>query len=245
MNRNKQASDNTDKKTEKAQNKDSSVDDQPTKKNPQNPSKSIPEQGESDENPEEPMVCEGEILPPETEQEIDDSKLDWEDDTEDSEEFEASLENQLKEAQALAEENRNAYLRALAEMQNIRKRSERDTQQSRQYAVESFARDLLPVADNLERALDAIPEECGLELKTLQDGVLMIQKELIRSFDKHGVKRIDALNTPFDPHLHQAVMQIATDKIEPGKVVQEMQTGYQLNGRLLRPSMVGVAKSEG
>lgn len=155
---------------------------------------------------------------------------------------EPSLEEQLQAATALAEEHRNASLRAAAEMQNVRKRFERESKQARQYAVEGFARDLLMVADNLERALAAVPVECSPELKMFQDGVAMTQNELIRAFGKHGVTRLSVLNEPFDPNLHQAVLQVEEVTASPGTVVRELQSGYLLNGRLLRPAMVGVAK---
>ncbi|MEO5350522.1 MAG: nucleotide exchange factor GrpE [Magnetococcus sp. YQC-3] len=153
-----------------------------------------------------------------------------------------SLEAQLQAAQAQAEEQRAACLRAVAEMQNARKRFEREGQQARQYAIEGFARDLLTVADNLERALAAVPKECSAELKLFQDGVAMTQNELARAFGKHGVTRIQAMLEPFDPNLHQAVMQVEDAVAAPGTVVRELQSGYLLNGRLLRPAMVGVAK---
>ncbi|MBF0463272.1 MAG: nucleotide exchange factor GrpE [Magnetococcales bacterium] len=155
-----------------------------------------------------------------------------------------SLEAQLQAAQALAEEQRNACLRAVAEMQNARKRFERESQQARQYAVEGFARDLLTVADNLERALAAVPKECTPELKLFQDGVAMTQNELARAFGKHGVTLIKALHEPFDPNLHQAVFQVEETDAPAGTVVRELQSGYLLSGRLLRPAMVGVAKEK-
>ncbi|MEO5339617.1 MAG: nucleotide exchange factor GrpE [Magnetococcus sp. MYC-9] len=152
------------------------------------------------------------------------------------------LEAQLQAALAQAEEQRNAHLRAVAEMQNVRKRFERESQQARQFAIEGFARDLLMVADNLERALDAVPKECSAELNMFREGVAMTQNELARAFGKHGLSRIQALNEPFDPNLHQAVLQVEDASLQPGTVVREMQTGYLLNGRLLRPSMVGVSR---
>ncbi|MBF0162557.1 MAG: nucleotide exchange factor GrpE [Magnetococcales bacterium] len=151
------------------------------------------------------------------------------------------LEEQLRAAQAEAEAQRNAHVRALAEMQNVRKRFERESQQARQFALEGFARDLLTVADNLERALAAVPKECSAELQMFREGVAMTQNELSRVFGKQGVVRIEALNAPFDPNLHQAVLQVETATAAAGTVVQEMQAGYLLNGRLLRPAMVGVA----
>lgn len=154
----------------------------------------------------------------------------------------SSLAEQLHDALGLVKEHRNAYLQVMAEMQNFRKRSDRDNQQSRQFAIEGFARDLLLVADNLERALAAMPEEGSAEFKAMQDGVALIQSELNRAFEKHGVTRIKALKEPFDPHLHQAVMHVEDALAQVGDVVQEMQAGYLLNGRLLRPAMVAVAK---
>ncbi len=153
-----------------------------------------------------------------------------------------SLEEQLQAANALVEEHRNASLRAVAEMQNVRKRFERESQQARQFAVEGFARDLLMVADNLERALAAVPTECSNELKMFGEGVAMTQNELTRAFNKHGVTRLESLGAAFDPHLHQAVLQVEEASAQPGTVVKELQPGYLLNGRLLRPAMVGVAK---
>lgn len=155
---------------------------------------------------------------------------------------ERPLVEQLQTALALAEEHRHAHSRMVTEMQNFRNRSDRDNQQSRQFAIEGFARDLLLVADNLERALAAMPKESDAGFKAMQDGMILIQSELNRAFEKHGVTRIKALNEPFDPHLHQAVVHMEDAQARVGNVVKEMQTGYLLNGRLLRPAMVGVAK---
>ena len=157
---------------------------------------------------------------------------------------EPSLEEQLRNALALAEERRLTSLHAVEEMQNFRKRYERDSAANRQFAIEGFARDLLLVADNLERALAAIPEGCSDELRTLQEGVILIQGELNRSFEKHGVHRVHALHQPFDPNIHQAVLHVTDSQVEAGLVIQEMQAGYLLNGRLLRPAMVGVCKEK-
>ncbi|MBF0185582.1 MAG: nucleotide exchange factor GrpE [Magnetococcales bacterium] len=153
-----------------------------------------------------------------------------------------AVEEQLKSALAQVEEQRNAHLRAVAEMQNVRKRYERESQQARQFAIEGFARDLLQVADNLERALAAVPKECSPDLKAFLEGVGMTQNELVRVLGKHGVTRVKALHEPFDHNVHQAVLQVATEEVSAGNVAQELQAGYLLNGRLLRPAMVGVAK---
>ncbi|GAB0056585.1 Protein GrpE [Candidatus Magnetaquicoccaceae bacterium FCR-1] len=149
----------------------------------------------------------------------------------------------LIQAQAKAEEYRNDYLRALADMKNLRQRTEREMQQARQFAIESFAKDLLQVADNLERALGAIPASDDPVAVALTDGVRMVATGLESTLKKHGVTRIQALNTPFDPNLHQAVMQIEDPEVPPDQVVRELQTGYLLNQRLLRPSMVGISRN--
>ncbi|MEO5346982.1 MAG: nucleotide exchange factor GrpE [Magnetococcus sp. YQC-9] len=149
----------------------------------------------------------------------------------------------LIQAQAKAEEYRNDYLRALADMKNLRQRTEREMQQARQFAIEAFAKDLLQVADNLERALGAIPASDDPVASALTDGVRMVATGLESTLKKHGVTRIEALNTPFDPNLHQAVMQIEDPEVAPDLVVRELQTGYLLNQRLLRPSMVGISRA--
>ncbi|MBF0097423.1 MAG: nucleotide exchange factor GrpE [Magnetococcales bacterium] len=153
------------------------------------------------------------------------------------------LEKQLQSALAQVEEQRGAHLRAVAEMQNVRKRFERESQQARQFAIEGFARDLLQVADNLERAMGAVPKECSADLKAFLEGVGMTQNELVRVLGKHGVARVKALHEPFDHNVHQAVMEVASAELPAGHVAQELQAGYLLNGRLLRAAMVGVAKA--
>lgn len=149
----------------------------------------------------------------------------------------------LIQAQAKAEEYRNDYLRALADMRNLRQRTEREIQQSRQFAIEAFAKDLLQVGDNLERALQAIPESSDPVSIAVTDGVRMVATGLENTLKKHGVTRIKAMNAPFDPNLHQAVMQVEDASVAPDTVVREMQSGYLLNNRLLRPAMVAIAKS--
>lgn len=155
---------------------------------------------------------------------------------------EPSIEEQYQSALQQAESNRNDYLRSVADMQNLRKRTARDIQQARQFAIEGFARDLLPVADNMMRALSVLSESDDPAVKPLCEGVEMVQKELDRAFNKHGVVKIESLNVPFDPNMHQAVVQLEVPGAEPGHVVEEMQVGYWLNDRLLRPAMVAVAK---
>jgi molecular chaperone GrpE len=154
-----------------------------------------------------------------------------------------SIEELYSEALAKAEASHNDYLRSVADMQNLRKRTSRDIQQSRSFAIEGFARDLLPVADNMVRALTALTESDDPAIESMREGLKMVQKELDRAFDKHGVVKVATQNVQFDPHVHQAVVQMDAPDVEPGFVAQEMQTGYTLNDRLLRPAMVGVAKS--
>ncbi|MBF0308423.1 MAG: nucleotide exchange factor GrpE [Magnetococcales bacterium] len=157
------------------------------------------------------------------------------------------LAQQLAQLQARSEEFRHQYLSALAEMENLRKRTQREIEQVRKFSLEPFSRDLLTVADNLERALGAARlsgdenAESTPVLKGLVDGVRMTRDELDRTFRKHGISRITAMGLPFDPNLHQAMMQVPSPDQEPGTVVLEMQTGYLLHERLLRPAMVGIA----
>ena len=135
-------------------------------------------------------------------------------------------------------------LYARAETQNLRRRMEKDVADARAYAATGFARDILSVADNLARAVDAIPEDLreDSKFKGLVEGIRATQRELDKVFAQHGVTRIAATGLPLDPNQHQAMMEIPTADAEPGTIVQEMQPGYMIKDRLLRPAMVGVAK---
>ena len=137
---------------------------------------------------------------------------------------------------------KDQLLRALADVENIRKRGLREKEETAQYAVTNFARDLLAVADNLERAVQSLETHPDEAVKALGEGVKITHKELLKAFDKYKVTPIQALNQPFDPNLHQAMFEIPTDEKPAGTVVQEMQVGYTISGRLLRPSFVGVSK---
>lgn len=142
-------------------------------------------------------------------------------------------------------EMKDRVLRSMAEMENLRRRTERQITETRQYAIAAFARDMLTAGDNLARTLEALPEEArGLEsIRTLVEGVEMTERELRNSLEKHGVKRIEALGQRFDPNQHQAIFEIPTDEQPAGTVLQVMQTGYSIGERVLRPAMVGVAKA--
>ena len=136
-------------------------------------------------------------------------------------------------------------LRTMAELDNYRKRAEREREEMAKFAITGFARDLLTVPDNLRRALESVPidhENPEELLKTLLEGVEITEKELLTAFKKHGIEKIEPLGQPFDHHLHQAMFEQEDPDQPPGTVVHVLQSGYVLNGRLLRPALVGVAK---
>jgi len=140
-------------------------------------------------------------------------------------------------------------LRAMADADNVRKRSERERQEATQYAVTKFARDLLSVADNLTRAIAAMSgdarESADDSVKGVIAGVEATERELQATLQRHGVKQIQAQGARFDPHLHQAIAEVPGSGQLPGTIVDVVQTGYIIGDRLLRPSMVTVAKAEG
>ena len=142
---------------------------------------------------------------------------------------------------------RQEVLYAKAETQNVRRRMEKDIADARAYAATGFARDILSISDNLARAIEAIPAELHDDprLKALVTGIEATQRELERIFAQHGITRIAAHGLPLDPNQHQAMLEIPSDSHEPGTVVQEMQSGWMIKDRLLRPAMVGVAKKPG
>ena len=135
-------------------------------------------------------------------------------------------------------------IRVLAEMENLRKRFDREKIDSIKYGSVNFARDILSPIDNLERALSAINKEDDhpQSIKNLIEGLLMVKKEILNALEKNGITKIDSVNKKFDPNLHQAMMEIEDDNLDEGLVIQEIQTGYMMHDRLLRPAMVGVSK---
>ncbi len=140
---------------------------------------------------------------------------------------------------------KDQLLRAVAETENVRRRAQRDVEEAGKYALTSFSREIVTVCDNLWRAAEAIPTEArqGNDLlATIAQGVDMTLKELLNVLERFNVKRIDPIGQSFDHNLHQAVVQITHPDAEPGTILQVMQAGYTLHGRLLRPAMVGVAK---
>ena len=154
------------------------------------------------------------------------------------------LMDRIAELESEAAEAKQAVLYAQAETQNVRRRLEKDAQDARSYAATGFARDMLSVSDNLQRALAAIPSEVRDEekWKGLIGGIEATGRELETVFQKNGIQRVAAVGLPLDPNQHQAMIEIPTDEHEPGIVVQEMQAGYMIKDRLLRPAFVGVAK---
>ncbi len=138
-------------------------------------------------------------------------------------------------------------IRLAADMDNLRKRSERDLTDARKYAVSKFAADMLVVGDNLRRALDAVPpdrREAGDEvMKALAEGVEMTGREMDRQLEKHGITRIAAVGERFDPHRHQAMFEVPDASVPAGTVVQVVQEGYQIGDRVLRAALVGISKA--
>jgi molecular chaperone GrpE len=151
--------------------------------------------------------------------------------------------DRLGELERELEEVRQHVLYAQAETQNVRRRLEQEKISATQYAATAFARDMLSVKDNLERALAAIPEDLREDerMRGLVAGIEATGRDLDSAFQRHGIVRIEAMGQPLDPHLHQAMIEVASDS-EPGTIVQEMQAGYTIKDRLLRPALVGVAK---
>ena len=154
---------------------------------------------------------------------------------------EKDKDSELKEE---IENLKEEKLRLLAEMENLRKRSERDKVDSIKYGSINLARDILSTSDNLSRAIEAIPsdEKISESINNLIDGLKMVQKEFMTILERHGVERIEAINNKFDHNYHQAMLEVEKDNCEEGIVVQEIQSGFTMHGRLLRPSMVGVSK---
>lgn len=160
------------------------------------------------------------------------------------EEESASLEDALAELRNDLEGAKQETLYAKAETQNVRRRMEKDVADARAYAATGFARDILSVSDNLARALDSVPQDLREDdkFKGLVAGIEATQRELDKVFGQHGITRIPAMGLPLDPNQHQAMMEVPSDQHEPGTIVQEMQAGFMIKDRLLRPAMVCVAK---
>ena len=155
---------------------------------------------------------------------------------------EGSVEALTKEAA----EARDKMLRTLAEMENLRKRTTREVADARMYGITGFARDVLEIADNLQRALDAVPAEARAAadpgLKALMEGVELTERSLLNALEKNGVKKFDPAGQKFDPNFQQAMFEVPDASVPAGTVVQVIQAGFTIGERVLRPALVGVAK---
>ncbi|HKS86255.1 MAG TPA: nucleotide exchange factor GrpE [Pseudolabrys sp.] len=153
----------------------------------------------------------------------------------------------LAEAKREAGEFKDKLLRTLAEMENLRKRTEREVLDARLYGIAAFARDVLAVADNMHRALEAIGSELresgDAKVKALIDGVELTERELLKTLEKNGVKKFSPKGEKFDPNVHQAMYEVPTSDQPPGQVAQVIQAGYMIGDRVLRPALVAVSKA--
>ncbi len=165
---------------------------------------------------------------------------------EESSEVETEEETEEERLKEEIKDLKEEKIRVLAEMENLRKRFDREKIDSIKYGSVNFARDILSPGDNLDRALSSINDEekHSQSIKNLIDGLLMVKKELSSALEKNGITKIESINKKFDPNLHQAMMEIESDELEEGLVVQEIQAGYMMHDRLLRPAMVGVSKKK-
>jgi molecular chaperone GrpE len=147
-------------------------------------------------------------------------------------------------AELAAQQDR--HLRLLADMENLRRRTEREVADARLYGITQFAREVVTVADNMQRALAAldheIREKADAGVKALLDGVELTERELLKVLEKHGVKKLDPQGQKFDPHRHQAMFEVPDPSVPTGTIVQVVQPGYLIGERVLRPALVGVAK---
>lgn len=156
----------------------------------------------------------------------------------------------LANVKKLEEENKKIkedFLRVLAELENTRRRATEENEKTAKYAISKFAEDLIPVMENFYLAFDNIKEQeisDPKKVKSFFDGIKLTQNELKKVFDKNGLERIFPVNEEFDPNFHNAITQIETSEVEEGKVAQVMQAGYKIKDRILRPALVGVAKTK-
>lgn len=153
--------------------------------------------------------------------------------------------SRVAELEAEVAKLKDQVLRALAEAENTRRRTQREIEENNKYAVSNLARDMLPVADNLRRALDGIPAEVRAgdeKLNQFAAGIELVEREFLAALDRYQIKRVDPLGQAFDHNLHQAVMQVEAPDKPAGTVVQVLQSGFTIHGRLLRPAMVVVSK---
>jgi len=162
----------------------------------------------------------------------------------------ADLATQLEQERQRTAEMKEKFVRMLADVENVRRRHERELEDTKKYAITSFAREMLDVADNLNRALQSVPqserEQASEFMKNLLTGIEMTEKSLHEIFERHQIRRIEPeIGEKFDPNRHQAMFEVPNDELPKGSVAQVMQVGYGIADRTLRPALVGVAKSAG
>ncbi len=155
-----------------------------------------------------------------------------------------SPENIIEKLNEEIQDLKDQRLRAAAEFENFRKRAEKDQADALKYGVSNFAKEIINIKDNVERAQSSISEDVRSNdaVKSIVEGLDMIAQSAVATFEKIGIKKIESLNEKFDHNLHQAMMEIENNEVEPGTIVQELISGYTLHDRLLRPAMVGVSK---
>lgn len=153
----------------------------------------------------------------------------------------AEAQNMIETLQEERDKLKDDFLRALADMENLKKRCAAEIEKNNKYAISSFAKDLLGVADNLQRAIDAA-QNGAQNASGLLEGIKLTQNELTKVFEKFGIKKMDAMNTVFNPNFHRVVQEVEDNEKENGTIVAELQTGYMIGDRILREAMVVVTK---
>ena len=162
----------------------------------------------------------------------------------DQEEAEISPEDLIEKLNEEITGLKDQRLRAIAELENFRKRAEKDQSDALKYGISNFAKEIINIRDNIERAQSSISDDAknNEAIKSVIEGIDLIAQSVVSTFEKIGIKKIESLNEKFDHNLHQAMMEIENEELEPGTIVQELIPGYTLHDRLLRPAMVGVSK---
>jgi molecular chaperone GrpE len=162
----------------------------------------------------------------------------------DQEEAEISSEDLIEKLNEEITSLKDQRLRAIADLENFRKRAEKDQSDALKYGISNFAKEIINIRDNIERAQSSISDEAknNEAIKSVIEGIDLIAQSVVSTFEKIGIKKIESLNEKFDHNLHQAMMEIENEELEPGTIVQELIPGYTLHDRLLRPAMVGVSK---
>ncbi len=154
----------------------------------------------------------------------------------------------IETLRAELDQAKDQMMRALAEAENTRARAKKDREEASKFAISGFAKDLLSVSDNLRRGLDSVPNdliESDVRIKNLLDGLEATDRELLKSFEKSGIKKLDPTGETFDPNFHEVMFEAPGTGNPAGTIIEVLETGYVLNGRLLRPARVGIAKDDG